>query len=128
MPGSGGVSHNQTGYIVNTFDDFAEIYQYDDSNDTWNMVAKPAISRNDGVTFADDEALYITTGRGMNGVYRLDLSTFESTFFCTSSQELRSEAVGTIYNGEIFIFGGLEHDLDPNNFTRALSFEYSFEL
>lgn len=68
------------------------------------------------------------TGSPTEWGYRLDLSTFESTFFCTSSQELRSEAVGAIYNGEIFIFGGLERDLDPNNFTRALSFEYSFEL
>ena len=122
------VSHNQTGYIVNTFDDFAEIYQYDDSDDTWNIVDRPAISCNDGVAFTDDEALYITTGRGMDGVYRLDLSTFESTFFCTSNQELRSEAVGTIYNGEIFIFGGLEHDLDPQNFTRTLTTVYSLEL
>ena len=101
---------------------------YDSFQDSWSFVSNSPFSCNDGVAFTDNNSLFITSGRGMDGVFELDLRTFESSFHCTSNQDLRSEAVGTIYNGRAYIFGGLGHDLDPTIYTDALSSVYSFEL
>ncbi len=121
------VAYDGKGYLVSTNRNHVEIFQYTDVSDQWNMVAEYPISCNDGVAVVDDGILYITTGRGMEGVYALDLTTFEAQLICTPPQDQRSEAVGTIYDGEIFIFGGLEDDLDGTVF-RTLSTVYSMEL
>ena len=122
------VVYDGTAYVINTLDDIIQITRYDQERDDWGLVEEFAISCDDGVAFTQDDALYITTGRGMDGLYRFDLATFESSLSCTTTQEMRSEAVGAVYNGEVFIFGGLEHDLDPSNFTQALNTVYSLEL
>lgn len=122
------VVNNQQAYIVNTFNNFMHIYQYDASADSWDLSFRENISCKDGVAVIDNNTLYITTGRGMDGIYKLDLTTFESQVFCATNPQLRAESVGTVYNDKLYIFGGLVHDLDGGVFTEALQTAYSIDL
>ena len=119
---------DEAAYVVRALEESVQVMLYDSFQDSWSFVSNSPFSCNDGVAFTDNNSLFITSGRGMDGVFELDLRTFESSFHCTSNQDLRSEAVGTIYNGRAYIFGGLVHDLDPTIYTDALSSVYSFEL
>jgi len=122
------VAVNGIGYMINTFDQYVNIYQYDEVSDQWNLIRIDDISCNDGIVFGGENSLYITSGRGMDGVYKLDLESNQPSLFCTENRDLRSEAVGTLFNGKLFVFGGLEHDLDPTNFTKALNTVYSLDI
>ncbi len=128
--GTGYIINNKQQFVANTQEQFADIYQYDAENDQWSLRIEAPISCDDGIAFGSesDNSLYITTGRGMDGIYKLDLESNKSSLSCTSNQDMRSESVGTIFNDKLFIFGGLEHDLDPTNFTRSLNTAYSLDI
>jgi len=63
------VVYDETAYVINTLDDIIQIIKYDQMRDNWGLVEEYAISCDDGVAFTQDGALYITTGRGMDGLY-----------------------------------------------------------
>jgi len=123
-----GFSYNDYGYIINDGYENTELYSYNQA-EGWGFLGEIYVKSDDAIAIAKDNVIYLTTGRGLDGILKFDLNSNEQSLLCLETQRLRSEAVASVYGDKIIIAGGIEAGSDdPTIFTAALSSTYSLSI